>query len=152
MTQFSVTVTFNKLFLHVESQESPHGFNTSNICPFHHPTGVYNCFTGVYSEGARCLWNVHRDRRRGSRQKMKDGKCWLDIRKNIFTVTAVKYLKRLFRETVEFPALEIFKDNGTRPWTCFKIALNELRKSHINLFSSIFLYSICLQMVFTNGS
>lgn len=41
----------------------------------------------------------------------------------------VKYLRRLFRETVEFPALEILKGNCTRPWTCFKVALNELRKS-----------------------
>ncbi|KFQ05292.1 hypothetical protein N330_11416, partial [Leptosomus discolor] len=41
--------------------------------------------------------------------KLKESRFRLDIRKKFFTVTVVRYWKRLPRESVDAPSLEMFK-------------------------------------------
>ena len=49
------------------------------------------------------------DRTRGNGFRLKEGRFRLDIRKNIFTVRAVRPWPRLPREAVDVPSLAVLK-------------------------------------------
>jgi len=73
---------------------------------------VYKYPKGECKEDRGRLFSVVlSDRKRGAGQKLKHGRCCLNIRKYFLTVRVTEPWHRLSREVVESPSLEISKSH-----------------------------------------
>ncbi|KAK4824932.1 hypothetical protein QYF61_021552 [Mycteria americana] len=68
---------------------------------------LYNGLKG----GCREVGSVSSPKTRGNSLKLCQGRFRLNIRKNVFTERVIKHWKRLPREVVESPSLEVFKSH-----------------------------------------
>ncbi|GAB0180042.1 hypothetical protein GRJ2_000469500 [Grus japonensis] len=73
------------------------------IADFQYLKGAY------WKAGEGLFTRTWSDRTRGNGFKLKEGRFRLDTRKKFFTVRMVRHWKRLPREAVEAPSLEVFK-------------------------------------------
>lgn len=63
-------------------------------------------------DGAKLFSEVSGYRVRGNGHQLVHGEFWLDVRNKCFTMRVAKHWKRLPRDTLGSPPLEVFKTGG----------------------------------------
>ena len=75
-------------------------------------TILYNSLKGGCGEvGFGLFSHINSDKTRENGLKWCQGKLGLDVRKNLFSETVVRYRNRLSREVKSSPSLEVFKNH-----------------------------------------